>query len=183
MRYYKDQHTMVDEEEIELETDYGRYLAVVAVETMIFPGRISRKKYITIYDIEEDEEEEKGFWRKLRELFETNYPILPSTLIPDEIQINDAIHDWIINWELPKHQIEKAKQGGNKLRINYDKELEDRTKKAKNKVLRYDLPEATSWDQPQHKDIDLDRTFSHKQYKRGMHPNSQAHLKQNQKTS
>jgi hypothetical protein len=182
MRYYKDQHTLVEQEEFELETDYGNYLAVIAVETMVFPGRISRKKFITIYEIEdEDEEEEKSFWRKLWSVLKTNHPILPRTLVPDEIQIDDAIHDWIINWELPRHQIERAKQGGKKLRINYDRELERRTKKTDNKILRYDIPEATSWDQ--NKDIDLDRTFPETKYKRGMHPNSQAHLKQNQKTS
>jgi hypothetical protein len=180
MRYYKDPHTVVEEEEVELETDYGFYLAVVAVETMVFPSRISRKKFITIYDIEEDEEDEKGFWRKLREFFETNYPILPRTLVPDEIQIDDAILDWIINWELPRHQIERAKQGGRKLIINYDRELEQRTKKLENKILRFEPPDIDSWDQPQHNDIDLDRTFPETKYKRGMHPNSQAHLKQNQ---
>jgi hypothetical protein len=37
MRYYKDQHTMVDEEKIELETEYGIYLGVVALETCRAP--------------------------------------------------------------------------------------------------------------------------------------------------
>jgi hypothetical protein len=59
MRYYKESHTLVDEEEIELDTDYGNYMVVVAVETMVFPSRISRKKFITIYEIG-DEVEEKG---------------------------------------------------------------------------------------------------------------------------
>ncbi|WP_028777041.1 hypothetical protein [Shimazuella kribbensis] len=179
MRYYKDQYTVVDEEDIELGTAYGNYIVTVSVETMVFPGRISRKKYITIFELE-DEDEEKSFWGKLRDLFGTNHPILPRTLVPDEIQMDDAIHDWIINWELPKHQIEKARVAGKKLRINYDKELEDRTRKAKNKILRYDEPTITHY---QYRDIDLDRTFSKNKYKRGMHPHSQAQLKQNQKTS
>lgn len=179
MRYYKDSHTVVDEEDFEIEADYGKYIVVAAVETMVFPGRISRKKFITIFEVE-DEDEEKGFWGKLRELFGSNHPILPRTLVPDEIQMDDAIHDWIINWELPQHQIAKAKQGGKRLRINYDKELEDRTRKAKNKILRYDEPTISHY---QNREVDLDRTFSPKPYKRGMHPNSQARLKQNQKTS
>jgi hypothetical protein len=77
----------------------------------------------------------------------------------------------------------RAKQGGEKLIINYDRVLERRTKKLNNNVSRYDIPDATSWDQPQHNDIELDRAFSHKKNKGGMHPNSQANLKQNQKTS
>jgi hypothetical protein len=184
MRYYKDQYTLVDEEEMELETDYGVYLAVMSVETkfQIEEATSIRRQYVTIYEIEE-EEEGQGFWRRLWNILRTKRPILPRTYIPNEKQMEDVINGWIINWELPMHQIEKAKQGGRKLRINYDRELERRTNKTENNILRYDIPEATSWDQPQHKDIDLDRTFSLKQTKRGMHPNSQANLKQNQKTS
>ncbi len=76
--------------------------------------------------------------------------------------------------------MERAKAAGKIVRISYDKELEDRTKKVKNKILRYDEPTISHY---QYSDIDLDRTFSDKKYKRGMHPNSQTSLKQNQKTS
>jgi hypothetical protein len=182
MRYYKDQFTLVDEEEIELETDYGLYLAVMAVETQFFDNRstASRKQYVTIYEIEE--EEHKGFWRTLWNILRSKSPILPKIQIPNDQQMEDFINGWIINWELPMHQIERAKQSGRKLIINYDRELEQRTKKLENKILRFEPPDIDSWEQP-HKDIDLDRTFPEQKYKRGMHPNSQAHLKQNQKTS
>jgi hypothetical protein len=181
MRYYKDQFTLVDEEEIELETDYGVYLAVMAVETQFFENRItaSRNQYVTIYEIE-DVEEKRGFWKTLWSILRTKSPILPKIHVPNDQQMEDFINGWIINWELPSHQIERAKQGGRKLIINYDKELEQRTKKTENNIRRYDEPTFTHW---QHKDVDLDRTFPETKYKRGMHPNSQAHLKQNQKTS
>lgn len=181
MRYYKDQFTLVDEEEIELETDYGLYLVVIAVETQFFDDRTtaSRKQYVTIFEIEDEEEEDKGFWRTLRSILRSKSPILPRIHIPNDQQMEDFINGWIINWELPRHQIERAKQGGRKLIINYDKELEQRTKKLENKVLRFEQPDIDSWDQPQHNDIDLDRTFPEQKYKRGMHPNSQAHLKLN----
>jgi len=177
MKYYKDQHTIVEEEEIELGTDYGNYMVVIAVETMIFSDRISRKKYITIYETEE-EEEEKGFWGKVRQLFQSNYPILPRTLVPEEIKIGDAINDWIIDWELPKHEIAQAIQGGKNLKINYAKELERRTKDAQIKAYRYEEPTIESWNSGD----DMDRTFIQPHYKRGMHPNSQAKLKQNRET-
>jgi hypothetical protein len=180
MRYYKDQFTLVDEEEIELETDYGVYLAVMAVETQFFENRTiaSRKQYVTIYEIEEEEEEDKGFWRTLWNILRSKSPILPKIHIPNDQQMEDFINGWIINWELPRHQIERTKQGGRKLRINYDKELEKRTKKAENQTYRYDDPSTSHW---QYSD-DMDRTFHHQSYKRGMHPNSRSNLR-NQKTS
>lgn len=182
MRYYKDPFTIVDEEEFEIETAYGNYLAVASVEkSMNSSGEIKRRKYITIYEIEEEEEEEKGLWAKLRQLFQSNYPILPRTFVPEEIKLEAALSDWIINWELPKHEIEKAKLGGKKLKINYDNELESRTKKARNQAYRYDEPSIESWQSPY--PDDMDRTFIQPHYKRGKHPNSQASLKQNQKTS
>jgi hypothetical protein len=178
MRYHKDPFTVVEEEEIELDTDYGNYLAIGSVETSLnSSGETTRRKYITIYEIEEVKEE-KGFWGKIRQLFQSNYPILPKTFIPEEIQIENFLKDWIINWELPKHELEKAKQGGKKLKINYDKELERLRKEAQNKAYRYSEPSIAHWQYPE----DMDRTFHHQSYKRGMHPNSRSNLR-NQKTS
>jgi hypothetical protein len=179
MRYYKDQFTIVEQEEIEIETHYGEYIVVASVETSLnTSGETTRRKYLTIYEIEENDEE-KGFWEKLWQLLKSNYPILPRTFIPEEKQLEDFLNDWIINWELPKHQIAKVKQGGKKLRINYDKELEKRTKRAENQSYQYDNPSIAHWQYPD----DMDRTFIKPHYKRGMHPHSQAQLKQNQKTS
>jgi hypothetical protein len=129
----KDQFTLVDEEEMELETDYGVYLAVMAVETkfQIEEAASLRRQYVIIYEIDE---EEQGFWKNLWNILRTKRPILLRTYIPNDKQIENIINGWIINWELPRYQIEKAKQGGEKLRINYERELERRTKKIENLI-------------------------------------------------
>jgi hypothetical protein len=84
---------------MELETDYGVYLAVMAVETkfQIEEAASLRRQYVIIYEIDE---EERGFWKDLWNILRTKRPILLRTYIPNDKQMEDIINGWIINWEL-----------------------------------------------------------------------------------